>query len=143
MPSTRNNIRHGLVLVGIVVYAFLAIGSSDSDSGGATEASSNPCTSDWRKCEDNSDLINNYNGMVSAKTDCQLAADDRAKYGDPDWPWVIFGKYKGGEDYVKTGKILIVEDDVKFENGFGAMRKTTVACRYNLKTKTVMRIGIQ
>jgi hypothetical protein len=143
MPSTRSNVRHGFALIGIVVYALLAMGSSDSDSGESTQSSSDPCTSDWRKCDNNSDLINNYDGMIDAKTDCQLAAEERAKYGEPEWPWVSFGKYKSGEDYVKTGEVLIIEDDAKFENGFGAMRKTTVVCRYDLKRNTVVDLAIQ
>jgi len=101
------------------------------------------CVSDWSKCADNKDLISNYDGMIDATTDCQIAAEKLAKYGDPEWDWSRFGKYYDGKDYVNTGKIIIVDNRVKFQNGFGAMKKSTVECSYDLKSEKVLNIDIK
>ena len=95
------------------------------------------CQSDWRQCADNGMLINNYQGMARAKAACQIQAEKLAKYGDPQWDWAKFGTYFKGTDYVSKGVIRIQDSNVKFQNGFGAWRRTTIECFYDLKSESV------
>jgi len=111
--------------------------------GCSGEDNETECESDWSKCADNKELINNYDGMSGAKAGCQIAAEKLAKYGDPEWDWSKFGKYYNGKEYVNTGKITIVDNRVKFQNGFGAMKKSTVECRYDLKLEKVLNVDIK
>lgn len=95
------------------------------------------CKKDWRQCADNSMLINNFQGMPKAKAACQIAAEKLAKFGDPQWDWAKFGTYFEGSNYISKGVIRIQDPNVKFQNGFGAWRRTTIECFYDLKTETV------
>jgi hypothetical protein len=101
------------------------------------------CKSDWSKCRDNSGLVNNYDGITSAKVSCKYAANKHAQYGDPDWNWIIFGQFYKGKSYIETGRVLLIEDDVKFQNGFGAMKRTKVTCIYDLKSKQVLSVDVK
>ena len=101
------------------------------------------CKSDWKKCVDNGMLINHYSGMSKAKAYCQVEANSRAKFGKPDWSWVTFGTYFVGNNYVKTGVIKIQDNRVKFQNGFGAMKKSSVTCQFDLKNKSIVSLYIR
>jgi hypothetical protein len=79
------------------------------------------CRSDWIKCSDNEQLVNNYRDWSDVQVDCKYAANDRAKYGKPDWPWFPFGTFYKGNNYVTSGMVVAVEPDAQFSNGFGAM----------------------
>lgn len=95
------------------------------------------CQTDWRRCTDNGMLIDHYQGMARAKAACQIQAEKLAKFGDPQWDWTKFGTYFKGTDYVSKGVIRIQDPNVKFQNGFGAWRRTTIECFFDLKTETV------
>lgn len=95
------------------------------------------CKTDYKRCTDNEMLINHYEGMPTAKAACQIAAEKLAKWGDPQWDWVKFSTFYVGKNYVSSGVIRIVDESVKFQNGFGAYKRTKVACTYDLKTKSV------
>jgi hypothetical protein len=71
-----------------------------------------------------------------------MAAEKEAKYGDPKWSWVPFGSFLTGKNYVTTGKVTLIDNDVQFSNGFGAMVHSTVRCIYNLNTKAVLDVFI-
>lgn len=73
---------------------------------------------------------------------CQRAAEDRAKYGSPKWPWLSFGSFRGGKDYVETGQVIAIEPDAQFQNGFGAMVHSRVVCRYDLNADKVTDVFI-
>jgi hypothetical protein len=100
------------------------------------------CRDDWQKCTDNEQLVNNYRDYTDAKVSCKMRANDMARYGTPEWPWGIFGTFYSGSDYVKTGKVRLVEDDAKFSNGFGAMVRSRVNCLYDLRSKSVIDVSI-
>jgi hypothetical protein len=104
------------------------------------------CEKDWTLCKDNSDLVNNFGAYYLVQDDCKEAANKRAKYGTPIWPgfWSggAFGRFQRGTDYVTTGTVLAIEKDAQFQNGFGAMVHSTVYCKYDLKTKTVVNVDI-
>jgi len=101
------------------------------------------CKKDWKQCEDNAMLINEYSGMYKVKAGCKVEANSRAKYGKPDWSWVPFGTYYKGKNYVDTGLVEVVDNTVKFQNGFGAMKKSRVSCVYDLKSNRVTALSIR
>jgi hypothetical protein len=105
------------------------------------------CKDDWRQCRDNSDLVNNFDGYYRVEGACKTAANEMARYGTPIWPsfWSdggAFGRFRNGTDYVTTGVALAIERDAQFQNGFGAMMHSTVYCKYDLKTATVVSVDI-
>lgn len=140
------SIKHIFGVASVALYAFLAVGSTDGgsggNSGGDTSSSDNPCASDWRKCDNNGDLVNNYDGMTDAKVQCEMTAENMAKYGEPEFPWIAFGTYLKGNHYIEDGKVVLIEDDAQFQNGFGAMVNSTVRCVYDLRTEQVVDMNI-
>ncbi len=101
------------------------------------------CQSEWSRCRDNADLVENYSGMANVRAECRTRADEKAQYGTPEWPWVKFGKYRAGDDYPKTGMIVIGEADARFQNGFGAMAHVAVSCLYDLRSSKVVDVEIE
>jgi hypothetical protein len=101
------------------------------------------CKKDWKMCVDNAMLINNFSGMSKVKAACKVKANSRAKYGSPDWSWVSFGTYYVGDRYVKSGLVEVVDNTVKFQNGFGAMKKSKVSCVFDLKSDRVTALSIR
>jgi hypothetical protein len=95
------------------------------------------CSSDYTKCPNNEDLINNYSGMPGAKAACQIEAEKLTKWGSPQWGWSKFGTFYTGTDYVSSGVIRIVDNNVKFQNGYGAYGKVQIECHYDLKSKQI------
>ena len=112
---------------------------TDSRNQAAQEGS---CHSDWTKCADNEHLVNYYSDWSLVKVMCNQAANDRAKYGNPDWPWFPFGTFFTGNNYVISGIAIAVERDAQFSNGFGAMVHSQVTCRYDLRAKKVTNVDI-
>ena len=103
------------------------------------------CKEQWSQCADNEQLANNYKGWSDAQASCKSAADDLAKYGTPDWGgWLhmAFGTYLKGTDYVKTGVAVLIDQDVKFQNAFGAMARSEVRCKYDLRTEKILDVKV-
>jgi hypothetical protein len=100
------------------------------------------CRSDWTKCADNEQLVNNYRNWSDVQVECKYAANDRAKYGDPVWPWIPFGSFLKGNNYVTSGIATAVEPDAQFSNGFGAKVRSRVTCIYDLRTRRVTDVSI-
>ena len=101
------------------------------------------CKKDWKKCVDNAMLVNNFSGMYKVKAACKTEANARAKYGSPDWSWGSFGTYYVGDRYVKSGLVEVVDNQVKFQNAFGAMKKSSVNCVYDLKSERVTALSVR
>jgi hypothetical protein len=130
----------GAVFIIIVIIAAFRGGSSGT--GGST-ATASPCKSDWTRCIDNSDLVNNYLEDHSAQNDCKSEAVKRARYGDPKFPWLYyFDTFYKGDQYPKTGIAILIEKDAQYQNGFGAMVHSEVTCTYDLRAKRVLNIEI-
>lgn len=107
------------------------------------QAAENACRQDWSRCADNSDVANKYSGWFDVKWDCKRAAENQAKYGDPEWPsYGAFGSFMRGKDYVEKGIATAIETDAKFQNGFGAKVRVRVICTYDLRSKTVLSVNI-
>jgi hypothetical protein len=108
----------------------------------APERPMQPCEADWRKCSVNSDIVNQFSGMTTARVACRMAADKLARFGDPQWPTLYFHSYIPGGDGPETGRIILIEPDARFQNGFGAMAHTRVACHYDLRDERVLDVQI-
>jgi hypothetical protein len=99
------------------------------------------CRKDWSQCQDNAQLVNNWEGISKVKVECKYEAESRAKY-KTEWPWLIFGKFYTGKSFITSGIVRIVEDEASFQNGFGAMARVNIECSYDLKTQTVIDVTI-
>jgi hypothetical protein len=121
----------------VIVVALVAVGSVNSPNKTAPS-----CVSDWTKCSDNADLVNNYKDWRDAKYACKMQANEQAKYGTPVWSWSPFGTYYRGNEYVTSGEAVAIEPDAQFQNGFGAMVHSQVTCTYDLRAKRVISVDI-
>jgi hypothetical protein len=114
-----------------------------STSSGESGAS---CKEDWKQCKDNSDLANNFGGMINARVACRETANEQAIFGTPIWPgfWSggAFGHFKDGNSDILIGQALLIEPDAQFQNEYGAMAHKYVVCVYDLSSKTVIRVNI-
>ncbi|MEH2473321.1 hypothetical protein V1281_005493 [Nitrobacteraceae bacterium AZCC 2161] len=132
---TREHIVLGIALViGVAIFASLK----------TEEAKSATCAS---KCSDNEDLIKNFIPhftIIGVKIKCIAAAEKAAKYGTPKFPspGSSFGSFYKGDQYTKTGSVILVEPDAQFSNTFGGMVHSTVTCTYNLDQTTVSDIVV-
>jgi hypothetical protein len=90
--------------------------------------------------------VNNFKGYFRVQFDCKEKGNSEARYGTPEWPGFFsggaFGSFRRGTDYVTTGIVTAIEPDAQFQNGFGAMVHSTVVCKYDLKSKTVISVDI-
>jgi hypothetical protein len=100
------------------------------------------CAGDWRKCSDNEQMVNQWSGWTKVQVACENAANDKAKYGDPEWSWLPFSTFQKGKDYVETGNAIAIEKDAKFPNQFNAKVRVQVMCFYNLKSEHVDEVQI-
>jgi hypothetical protein len=100
------------------------------------------CRSDWAKCADNEQLANSYSQWTKAQVACKFEANAQAKYGTPTWPWLPFGRFYKGKDYVSSGRAVLIEPDAQFQNGFGAMVHSEVTCAYDLRAQRVIDVSI-
>ena len=101
------------------------------------------CKTDWAQCEDNRQLVDNYEQYGVARKACRAATDELTKYGTPDWAGFTkdtFGTYNKGSRYVTTGVAELVETDAQFGNGHGAVTKMRVSCLYDLKGQKVIHV---
>ena len=73
---------------------------------------------------------------------CKRGANDLAKYGTPEWPWLAFSSFYKGTSY-SSGIVTVVEPDAKFSNAFGAMVRSEVVCEYDLKNQKVTNVTIR
>jgi hypothetical protein len=100
------------------------------------------CKQSWSSCADNEQLVNEWSGWSKVQVDCKFVANDHAKYGDPEWPWLAFSTFLKGDNYVKTGKAVAIEPDAKFKNGFNAQVRVRVTCFYDLRAARVDDVSI-
>jgi hypothetical protein len=98
------------------------------------------CKSDWTKCIDNEQLVNNYSGWANVKGTCKREANEGALYGNPVWPSRFFTTFYTGKDYVTTGIVIAVEPNAQFQNVFGAMAHARIKCTYDLIAHRVISV---
>ena len=115
-----------------------AAAKAASERANASARAASECKQNYSSCSSNEMLINKYSGMLDAKVACKIEGKKLAKW-DTQWRdgVLLFSLYFEGNDYPSTGVIRIQDDDVKFQNGFGAWQTRSVRCKYNLKSKSV------
>ena len=59
----------------------------------------------------------------------------------PEWPDLMFARFLPGDDY-KSGTATLLDQDVKFQNGFSAMVRARVTCLYDLRRAAVISVKI-
>jgi hypothetical protein len=124
-------IRRFLIFV-IIMVVIAAIGKANQPPNPEDVA----CSLDYRKCHDNSHMINTYSHMFIAKTRCQTELSKSVRYGSPEWGWVPFGYFYNGEDYIRTGIVRITDEEVKIQNMFGAKVNSVVECHYDFNNES-------
>ena len=132
-------------IVGFIIFAMVTAGKTIQENERVREQANPTCKSDWSKCKDNSDLAHNWEGFSRAQVDCQNATNDRAKYDTPKYTSGYpgyFSSFRDDNSANKTGKMLVIDKDVKMQNGFGAWARTKVYCEYDLRDKKVLNISI-
>ena len=123
------------------LFGFLAIGSGDGNSN--LSESQKACKESYTMCASQRDLMEYSSEVTNARIECKMQAERLAKYGDPDFPWSPFHSYLPSENSANTGVITLFEKDAKFMNGFGAMKRSVVMCKYNLRTGTVIDLAVE
>src|SRR5262245_38430796 len=102
----------------VVAFFFIgavALGAIIGSVNDATESASPTCKSDWTRCKDNRELVNDWSGRINATTQCRSAAMKLAKYGDPKIPYTFpFSTFYPAEKSVETGKLTLVEKNAQF-----------------------------
>jgi hypothetical protein len=141
-PNRAGKRFFGVALLGAIVLMWVAVKTTPESTSTASASTAATCVADWSKCTDNSEMANNYKGWTHAHYECKRAAEEQAKYGDPKWPWLAFGTFYKGDDYVKTGIGRLVEPKAQFQNGFGAWARVEVVCSYDLRADKVQRVLI-
>jgi hypothetical protein len=87
-------------------------------------------------------MANNYSGWISAKALCKTEANENARFGTPQWPWLAFSTFYKGNSYASSGRSILIEPDAQFSNGFGAMVHSQVVCEYDLRAKKVINVSV-
>lgn len=101
------------------------------------------CKSDWKLCADNSALMNEPHWSLTISSKCKAAANERARFGSPTWPWLPFSTFNGGRGYIDTGLAIAIEPDGQIQNQFGAMVHSRVECTFDLGSQSVSDIEVQ
>jgi hypothetical protein len=116
-----------LVVIGLVAWAI--------NEGGKIEEHEKvhpTCVSDYTKCTNNEDVVKNYkpkNGTyMSVK--CRQAAEEVAKYGTPEFSP---DTYRVGRSYIDSGTAVLIDNNARFQNGFGASVHVIATCFYDMK----------
>jgi hypothetical protein len=141
-PQSKLGLGWLAATLGAVGLVSLSIVLGSGDHTAKPTAQDDACRYDWTKCVNNEQLVNHYSDWSHVQVECKHAANDRAKYGNPNWPWGYFETFRGGNDYVTSGVAIAVEPDVQFSNGFGGMVRSRVTCTYDLRAKRVTNVDV-
>ena len=131
LPQPRRSRWRGVLVLSAV--AVIAIGIWDFSNFRA-ELKNPTCRSDFSKCKDNEDLVNNYRGAdhLSLSSRCRNEAKKINRFGEPSLPTGSFGWYTTGDSYLKSGMVRLQEREGRFANQFGAMVKSKATCIIDL-----------
>jgi hypothetical protein len=143
-PQRKSRLGWLVATLVAVLLVGVALASGDHTTKPITKPNEQDesCRYDWKKCTDNGQLVNHYSDWTHVQVECKHAANDQAKYGNPEWPWGAFGSFYKGDNYITSGIAVAVEPDAQFSNGFGAMVHSRVTCRYDLGAKLVTDVLI-
>jgi hypothetical protein len=106
----------------LVIIAFVAYAVHEGGKIQEQEKAHPTCVSDYTKCSDNKDAIENHRSKdgISMQVECEHAAKQTARYGTPEFPYLPFGAYYIGRSYIDSGTAVLVENNAQFKNSFGA-----------------------
>ena len=124
--------------------------SPPAGAAGAAPSSGRPatpvpaCASDWQACADNHDMATHHTGWRDVLRACQDETNYAARFGQPDWgaPDAPFPTYAAGRDFPRTGRVTVVEPNVRFQDGLGGYIDAEVRCSYDLSTAEVTALAI-
>ena len=133
--SADANVAVGCGVVSLGVFGFMFWAMSEGGKIQDAEKTNPTCVSDYTKCSDNKEVIERHHSKdgVSLSVECKMKAQDSAKYG-AELPWVSFGSYFLGSSYKNTGTAILIENDARFKNAFGAAEAVIAKCFYDLKS---------
>jgi hypothetical protein len=127
----------------VVLITYGAAVSHPKAAGPHTPDRAESCSANWKNCADNSDLANNYSHYFDAQYACKKAAENAAKYGNVEWPsYSYFGTFLKGDDYPKTGKVILIEKDAGLKNVFNATVRSRVTCQYDFNEKKAIVVDV-
>jgi len=129
-------------LVAVLGAGWAIVEGHPAENSNAPVSAEDACHDDWHKCTDNSMLVNHWSGETAASIACEGAADEQAKWGHPTFSTIPFPTFRGGNDYVKNGLMVISDKDTAFQNGFGAMERVTAVCAYDLNAGKVAELDV-
>jgi hypothetical protein len=144
-PQSKSRPRGLLAILFVLITVAVIVNHANepgSTKSAKDDAKDDSCRSEWIKCADNEQLVNQYSDWSLVQVRCERAATDQARYGSPDWPWLPFGTFHKGTNYVTTGIAVAIEPDAQFSNGFGAKVHSRVTCTYDLRAKRVTDVSI-
>ncbi|CAA0112396.1 Uncharacterised protein [Starkeya nomas] len=98
------------------------------------------CHHDYTKCTWQEQLVTKYKRIEEARADCVEVAKKLARYGDAQFPDMPFQGYLPNEKSVDTGKLSLIENDARYQNGFGAWQHVTLTCLYDLDAREVVEV---
>jgi zinc-ribbon domain len=119
-----------LLIIGLIAWAVHEGGQIQE-----REKANPTCVSDYTKCADNKDVVEHHQSKdrMSMRVKCESAAEDIAKYGKPEFPFLPFSTYRVGRSYVDSGNAVLIENNAKFKNGFGASENVIATCFYDMR----------
>lgn len=126
------------ILILFCIGLIFVIASQDNSVSG-TNQDNTGCETDWQACTSKQDLLNNYANMSYISTVCANESEKLAKYQAKFPTFSFHAVSKHGT--MANGKLWFIEDDAKFQNGFGAWKRKKVACHYNLRRDEVITVG--
>jgi hypothetical protein len=93
------------------------------------------CKRNAEKCLTTKMLMDSFQGVSEIRKICVNSVKSVAKW-DFQFQYVTpFPSYYNSVDDLKNDTIRLVDDNVKFQNGFGAWRTMKVTCHYKIKSK--------
>jgi hypothetical protein len=104
-------------------------------------ATGTACRTNWKLCADTAGIMSNYQERYKVQSACKWAANDMAKYGDPEWPSRYFQMFYNG-DGPRTGVVMVVEKEARFINAFNAKARTQVVCAYDMNAGKVIKVSL-
>jgi hypothetical protein len=140
-PGTKSEPNALLVIAGgagVCAVALVVVAGMMSRSAPAPILGN--CEADWTKCADNAQLMHTPAIADDMKSKCRESADSQANYRAPLWPADAFATFRSGRDYVESGIIIATEAHAQFEDRQGRVVTPSIACRYDLLTRTVLAI---
>lgn len=96
------------------------------------------CKTDAEKCLTTEMLMNSFQGVSEIRNICTKSVKAVAKWDYQFQSAVHFTSYYDSRSDLKEGIVRLIDDDVKFQNGFGAWKTMRVTCHYNIKSKFAM-----